>query len=223
MLCRMKGRVLAGGAAALFFISSCAGQTARPVAPVADDRWAQRDAWQRPAEVMDALNVKQGSVVADVGCNDGYFTFHLAQRVGVQGKVYAEDIEYKPLSKLSARAFKEHLPQIEIVLGAKDDPHLPVAALDAVLVVDAYHEMEQFDAMLQGMFRSLKAGGLLGIIDRKADAGQPRKYYLEHHRIPEGLVREDAARNGFQLVRQEAGFTVKGDSGDYFFLVFRKP
>lgn len=184
---------------------------------------AKRDAWQRPAEVMDTLEIKPGSAVADVGCGDGYFTFHFAERVGSNGKVYAEDIDYKVLSKISARAFKEKIGQIELVQGSESDPRLPAAALDAILVVNAYHEMDKYDDMLQAMSRALRPGGLLGIIDRKARPGKTHPQYHERHQIPEELVRQDVERNGFLFLRKERGFTNPDRNRKFYFLVFQKP
>jgi ubiquinone/menaquinone biosynthesis C-methylase UbiE len=185
--------------------------------------FAKRDAWQRPEEVMDKLGIKPGSVVADVGCGSGYFTFHLASRVGEAGKVYAEDIESEVLEKLQSRVTKEHLKQVEIVQGTPDDPFLPDGKVDVILIVNAYHEMKNYDAMLSGMYRALKPDGLLGIIDHEATGGQARSEYQDQHRIPEQLVREDTARNGFHFLRSERGFESSDSGKKYFFLVFEKP
>src|SRR5215475_5527696 len=106
---------------------------------VPQDDWKARDRWERPEEVMDAVGVKAGSTVADVGAGEGYFTFHLAERVGTTGKVYAEDILEDRLEKIRALAAERKLTQIETVLGAADDPRLPAERMDAVLVVNAYH------------------------------------------------------------------------------------
>lgn len=218
------GKVFSGRLGALLIMAALAAPPLCHAAQKQDDvgeKWAKRDAWQHPSEVMDALGLKAGSVVGDVGCGEGYFTFHFASRVGPQGKVYAEDIDYKVLNKISDRAFKEKLGQIEEILGSDRDPRLPATGLDAILVVDAFHEMHNYDDMLQGMYLALKPGGLLGIIDRKAEPGQPRSNYFEHHRIPEKLTQEDATRNGFRLLRKEAGFTTP--ERNYFFLLFQKP
>lgn len=182
-----------------------------------------RDAWQRPEAVMDALGIKPGSAVADIGAGGGYFTFHLAQRVGPKGKVYAEDILEHEVNKIRERAAKEKLPQIEAILGAKDDPKLPETSLDAVLIVNAYHEMREHDAMLRAVFRALRPGGLLAIIDAPAAPGEAREKYYDRHRIPEQFVREDTAHNGFSFVQQEPGFNSPERGRDYFFLIFRKP
>lgn len=186
-------------------------------------RFAERDAWQRPEEVMDELGIKAGSVVADVGCGSGYFTFHFAARVGAEGKVYAEDVESGVLGKIQARATQEKLKQIEVVQGTADDPFLPSGKLDAILVMNAYHEMKNDDAMLGGMFKALKPGGLLAIIDHEAEPGKPRSEYQEAHRIPAELVREDLARNGFRFVRSEPGFLSADTHKNFFFLIFQKP
>lgn len=187
------------------------------------DEWKARDAWQKPEEVMNALEIKAGSAVADVGAGGGYFTFHLAARVGTGGKVYAEDILENELNKIRERAAKENLTQIKTIHGTKDDPQLPAESLNAILVVNAYHEMREYDAMLRGMLRALKPSGLLGVIDAPTQPGEPREKYFERHRIPEQLLREDAARNGFAFVRKEPGFNPPEGDRNYFFLIFRKP
>ena len=192
------------------------------VALAGQDDGKARDAWQRPEAVMDALGIKPGSVVGDIGAGGGYFTFHLAQRVGPKGKVYAEDILEDEVNKIRERAAKEKLSQIETVLGAKDDPKLPEGSLDSVLIVNAYHEMREHDAMLRAVFRALKPGGLLAIIDAPAAPGEPREKYYDRHRIPEQFVRDDTAHNGFTFVRQEVGFNSPESGRDYFFLIFKK-
>ncbi len=185
------------------------------------DEWSKRNTWQRPDEVMGALGAKPGSTVADVGAGQGYFTFHLAARVGPSGKVYAVDVDGKPLSKLRQRAEKEKLLQIETVLGVADDPRLPSESVHSVLVVNAYHEMREADAMLRGIRRALKPGGVLVIIDREDKPREPRSVYQQRHKIPEELVREDVARQGLEFVRKLPD--LKDSYGNsWFFLVFQK-
>jgi len=202
----------------LLAVLSCA---AKPLSGQDDSK--ARDLWQKPKEVMDALGIKEGSIVGDIGAGGGYFTFHLAARVGPKGKVYAEDILEDEVAKIRERAAKEGLTQIVAVLGAKEDPRLPAESLNAILVVNAYHEMREHDAMLGAILRALKPGGSLGIIDAPAKPGEPRESYFERHRIPEQFVREDAARCGFTFVRQEPGFNPPDNDRNYFFLIFEKP
>ena len=213
-------RVSAVLSLALVFLQPARLQPARPSAQNAG---AERDAWQRPDEVMDALGIKAGSVVADIGCGAGYFTFHLAARVGPKGKVYAEDVKEDRLAQVRSRAKEEGWKQIETFSGADDDPRLPLASVDVVMIVDAYHEMRDCDAMLEAVFRTLKPGGLLALIDGAADPGRPRDEYYEHHRMPEQTEREDAERNGFRFVRERPGFTRTDDKKEYYFMIFEKP
>ena len=190
---------------------------------LSQDDWKARDQWEKPEQVMDVLGIRAGSVVADVGAGEGYFTFHLAARVGATGKVYAEDIRDDRLGEIRSRAGKQKLTQIEAVRGETDDPRLPAEQMDVVLISNAYHEMRDYDKMLQAIFRALKPGGLLAIIDAPAKAGEPRESYYDRHRIPEEFVREDTARNGFNFLRQEPTLTPPDNDRTYFFLIFQKP
>jgi predicted methyltransferase len=216
-----KGLTFAG--AALLSVASLVGLLRLHAAQDDKARFAARDAWQRPQEVMDKLGIKPGSVVADVGCGSGYFTFQFAARVGPQGKVYAEDVESDVLRKIHKRAMEEQLNQIEIIQGTAEDPQLPAGQLDVILAMNAYHEMRDYDSMLRGMSRALKPGGLLAIIDHEAATGEPRSTYQEGHRIPAELVREDLARNGFTFLRSEPGFLSSDTHKNFFFLIFQKP
>jgi predicted methyltransferase len=189
----------------------------------ADTEWGKRDAWQRPAEVMDALGIRAGSVVADVGAGGGYFTFHLASRVGPHGKVYAEDILDSQVEKIRERAKREGLPQVETILGSQSDPKLPPGALDAILLVLTYHEMENYDAMLDGIAGALKPAGLLAVIDPQGDPNQSRSSYAKEHKMSKELVLEDAARHNLRFVREADGFVSADDNSHLFFLIFEKP
>lgn len=191
----------------------------------AQEEGPKRDAWQRPAEVMDALGIAPGSAVADVGCGDGYFVPHLARRVGAEGAVFAEDIEQKPLDTVRRRMEKEKLRNVRLIHGTAVDPQLPENSLDAVLVVNAYHEFIEYDAMMKGMLRALKPGARLGIIDAAGDERRTRVEHQEHHTITEKLVMEDAARNGLRFRSKEKGFhRPEGSSrNDFFFLIFERP
>ena len=102
---------------------------------------ADRDTWNRPAEVIGALALSAGGTVADVGAGAGYFTLKLSRTVGPSGTVYAIDINPTTVSDLRARVAAERLANVTVSLGRVDDPGLPDGALDAVLISDAYHEM----------------------------------------------------------------------------------
>lgn len=198
--------------------------TSLSLLPTASSGADPRDRWQRPREVMDTLGVRAGSVVADVGSGDGYFAFHLARRVGPKGRVLAVDIAEDPVRALREAALRRRLGQIQPVLGAADEPRLPAAALDAILVVNAYHEMTAHDAMMSAFARALKPGGRLGIIDKRAAPGESRSAYAARHVLPAEIVREDAERHGLAFVREARGFVRPRRGGeDWYFLVFTRP
>ena len=174
---------------------------------------------------MDAMGLRVGNSVADVGSREGYFTFHLAERVSATGKVYAIDISEKPLRKIRDRAKRENLTQIETILSKSNDPMLPAGSADAILVMNAYHEFHNYDEMMQGMFKGLRSGGLLAIIDSPIERSDSRKTYHDKHDIPREVVKEDAARAGFRFLRELPGFTRPGRRGgtEFYFLLFEKP
>jgi SAM-dependent methyltransferase len=133
-----------------------------------------REAWQKPNQVMDALRVADGSVVADIGAGGGWFTIRLARRVGQHGKVYAVDVQRLMIEAIERRVQREGLADtVQAKLGGFDDPGLPAGALDAVLIVDALPEMDNPVVLLRNVARSLKPQGRIGIIDYREGEGGP--------------------------------------------------
>jgi len=133
-----------------------------------------RDSWQRPDQIMDALAIADGSVVADLGAGGGWFTVRLARRVGPGGRVYAEDIQRQMIESIERRVKREGFAgRVITVLGTARDPKLPERTLDAALFVDAYHEIEHPVALLRNLARSLKPGGRIGIVDFTSEGGGP--------------------------------------------------
>lgn len=207
----------------LLNVGSVAPTSAGPAQPPSEtERSRTRDAWQRPEDVFDGLAIKANSRVADVGSGSGYFSLRLAERVGRGGRVYAVDVNVESLQQLRTRAEREGLTQLETIHGASNDPHLP-DGLDAVLIVDAYHEFRDYDAMLQAIRRALVPGGRLVIIDGDGPAGRPRTDYHRLHRLPSALVREEAVANGFVFKGERPGFTDRAYDKQMYFLVFEKP
>jgi len=204
----------------LLAISLAAAVTSSAQQESAYDR--NRDSWQRPSEVFEGMGLKPGQRVADIGCGHGYFTFRLAARVGGEGKVFAVDTDVEALDKLRVRKEREKLGQIEPIIGDSADPHLP-ANLDAVLIVDSYHEFREYEQMMQAVFRSLKPGGRLVIIDGEAGTGRPRTEYHRLHRIPEETVRQEIARQGFAFLESRPGFFDAEYDKKFYFLIFEKP
>lgn len=160
-----------------------------------------RDLWQRPDQIMDAMGVADASVVADVGAGSGWFTIRLARRVGPRGVVFAQDVQREMLDAVARRVQREGLTNVRTVLGRGSDPRLPAGALDAVLIVDTYHELDDPDSMLRNIARALKPQGRVGVIDFKHDGLGPGPA-LEDRVDPEQVVR-DAEAAGLRLVRRE--------------------
>lgn len=160
-----------------------------------------RDAWQRPDQIMDALRVGDGSKVADLGAGSGWFTIRLARRVGPNGVVYAEDIQRQMIEAISRRVAREGLANVaKTVLGEPNDPKLP-APVDAVLIVDAYHEVDQPVVLLRNIARYLLPGGRIGIVDFTREGGGPGPP-MEDRVDPERVIR-DADAAGLVLESRE--------------------
>lgn len=160
-----------------------------------------RDEWQRPEKIMDALGIGEGSVVADLGAGSGWFTIRLAQRVGPNGLVWAEDIQPQMLEAIDRRKGRYGLKNIQTKLGTADDPRLPKNALDAALIVDAYHEMERPVVLLRNLAGSLKPDGRVAIINAKKDGGGPGPP-MEERVDPERVIR-DAEAAGLRLLSRD--------------------
>ena len=160
-----------------------------------------RDAWQRPDQIMDALQIAEGSVVADLGAAGGWFTVRLSRRVGPNGKVYAEDIQSLMIEAIERRIKREGLSNVITKLGTAVDPHLPEASMDAVLIVDTYHEIEEPVTLLKNVARSLKPAGVIGIVNHKKDGAGPGPAMDE--RVDPEQVIADAKAAGLELRRHD--------------------
>jgi len=163
-----------------------------------------RDQWQRPDQIMDALGVAEGSIVAELGAAGGWFTLRLARRVGPNGLVYAEDIQPAMLEAINRRMQNENLANVKPVLGTPSDPRLP-EGLDAVLIADAFHEMDDppglIVTLLANVARSLKPQGRLGVVDWTPGSGGPGP--AADQRVNPDTVIASARSAGLQLVGRE--------------------
>lgn len=159
-----------------------------------------RDQWQKPDLIMDALGIAEGMTVADLGAGSGWFTIRLARRVGPNGRVYAEDIQREMVEAVSRRVERERLTNVVTVLGTEKDPRLP-SPVDAVLIVDAYHEMDDPIALLRNVVGRLKPQGRVGVVDFLPGGGGPGPA-PEERVNPDGVIRTAAAA-GLQLIDRE--------------------
>lgn len=159
--------------------------------------------------VMDLLDITPGKTVADIGAGSGWFTVRAARRVTDTGMVYAVDINPEAIRYIDARVQKEGLHNVKTILSKSDDPELPAAKVDAVLLLKTYHEVANPIALLRNLRASLRPGAKVGIIDRNGNG--------ENHGVGRDIVMKEAAEAGFVLPSHYD--FVKGDGMDYF-LVF---
>lgn len=184
--------------------------------------WAERDKWQKADELISLLKIKQGSHVADVGSHEGYMTFKLARKVGSKGVVYAVDLDQGKLDKIKQRATENNIGQIRTIKGRDDDPLLPVNALDAVLILDTYHEMDDHDDILQHIKASLKMGGRLLLCEPIADSRRSlsRTEQEQKHELALEFALDDLKKAGFEIVYQKDKYINRAkEKGDNMWVI----
>ena len=167
-----------------------------------------REKYQRPSDVLKALEISPGDWVADVGAGNGYYARHMADLVGPTGKVFGEDIDDHAVETMRKRVKGSDLRNVEVVKGAEDDPKLPENSLTAVLVMNAYHHFANPQAMLNHILLALKPGGRLVIGDysNPVHRSQSRAYQLNIHEIDPELVQSEVVSAGFQVVERKNPF-----------------
>jgi predicted methyltransferase len=183
---------------------------------------AERDLWQRPVDILQALDLRSGDVVVDLGCGSGYFTLKLSSPVGRGGRVIAEDIRRLPLMFLWYRVLLRRDHNVEIVLGGPTDPHLP-SGVDAVLILNTYHELPDGRAILSRVSQALMSGGRLVVVDRSPRTGEGSTA-LSSHEVSAERVARDLREADFEIVSREDHF-IERDPGNetWWLLAARKP
>lgn len=156
-----------------------------------------RDEWQQPERVMDALSIADGARVADLGAGGGWFTIRLARRVGPNGIVYAEDVQTPMIEAIKRRVEREGLLNVQTILGGFVDPKLPGGELHAALLVNLYPQIQEPVALLKNVRLSLRANGRLGIVDFKPGQFGPGP---DDNRVAPETVIRDAAAAGLRLI-----------------------
>ena len=178
------------------------GRIFAPVMGVGGAGWLERperEDEEAPSKALDALQLKPGMVVADIGAGSGYYTSRMARRVGPSGRVYATDIQQGMIDLLDRRIQSEGLANVTSVLGAMDDPKLPANSIDLAIMVDVYHELQQPQLFLQRLKPAFKPGGRLVLLEfRKEDSKVP---ILEVHKMSVAEVKQELEAEGFALDR----------------------
>jgi ubiquinone/menaquinone biosynthesis C-methylase UbiE len=169
---------------------------------------AERDGWQRPVEIIKALDVGPGSVVVDLGSGAGYFTLKLSGTVGPKGRVIAVDLRQLSLLFLRVRAFRQGNRNVDINVGTVDNPYLQPESADAVLIANTFHELSEPKAILTHVSRALRPGGRLVVVDR---LGRPDS------------VATQLREAGFNITRREESFIHQSGDEVWWLIAANKP
>jgi len=180
------------------------------------EKWAkvfddpERDAWQKPHDVIQALALKPDAIVADIGAGTGYFSVRFAHMLP-QGRVYGVDTEPGMVKHLADRAKREGLKNVTAVAAKPGDPRLPEKA-DLIILVDVYHHVEDRERYFRQLQNSLKPGGRVAVIDFRMDSpvGPPKSARIEPQR-----VKDEMKRVGYALAQEHAFLP------NQYFLVFQ--
>ncbi len=177
-----------------------------------------RDVWQKPDQIMDALGIADGSRVADIGAGGGYFTVRLSRRIGPHGIVWAEDVQPAMLEAIERRVAKDlskDIHNVRTVKGSSVDPMLPAGSVDAAIILEAYQEIQYGNPLLflQNVRKALREGGRVGIIDYKKAGGGPGP---DGGRPDPETVISVAEKAGLRLLKRETFLPFQ------FFLIFVK-
>ncbi|MCB2049301.1 MAG: class I SAM-dependent methyltransferase [Novosphingobium sp.] len=165
---------------------------------------AQRDSVNEAQQVMDMARIQPGMTVADIGAGEGYYTVRLAERVGKEGRVVAQDIDEEALRQLGIRIERERLDNVSIRRGAADDPRLPAASFDRVFLVHMYHEVTEPYAFLWRLRDAMRPDGKIIVVETDRPSGQ--------HGLPPTLLFCEFKAVGYEL----GAFVQKPEINGYY-------
>jgi len=159
----------------------------------------ERDSEERPQLVIDALEIKPGQTIADLGAGSGYYSFRIAPLVGQQGEVLAIDVEPRMLRIVAERAKQAGVANVTTVLSAASDPNLPADSVDLLFMVDVYHELAfPFEMMVQ-VREALKPGGRVALIEYRAE--DPKVMIKAVHKMSERQIVRELEAAGFRHLK----------------------
>jgi len=163
----------------------------------------ERDQYQKPRQVIEALNLKPGLTVAALGSGSGYFTRRFIEAVTETGKVYAIDVEPEMLKYTEESIVHMHRSYTaEFILARPDSPKLPYESIDLLFVCNTYHHLEERAKYFSDTKSSLKPGGRIAIIDFHQDERSGNLGFPKHHLVPQETVIAELTDAGYKLVRE---------------------
>lgn len=175
---------------------------------------AERDQWQRPADILQALELKAGDVAVDFGSGSGYFALKLSSTVGPSGKVYAVDLRKLSLTFLWLRTIRRQQRNIDLTPAGPEEAHLPGSLADAVLVLNTYHELSNAPMALDQIALCLRPGGRLVVVD---------PVHTGHGELRPDSAADQLRQRGFQIVRRDDRFIEQPRGEPWWIIVARKP
>lgn len=163
----------------------------------------ERDRDQKPAQVVEALGLKPGMAVADLGSGSGYFTRRFVEAVTDTGKVYAVDVEPEMLAYVQESIVHMHIPYTaEFILARPDSPKLPFESVDLIFVCNVYHHLENRPTYFADTRSALKPGGRIAIVDFYHDERSGDVGFSKDHLVPRETTIEEMAKAGYRLINE---------------------
>ena len=162
------------------------------------DAWeARHNAMQPPERVMDAIGVEPGWTVAEIGAGRGRYVVHMAQRVGPEGKILANDIDKGALDYLEQRCERDGIPNVVTILGELTDPRLPRDSCDMIYVINSYHHFDEPVELMLNAIPALKPGGIMVIIEHDPEKAPD----MGNHSTARDVLLGQMENAGYELVR----------------------
>lgn len=170
-----------------------------------ENDWKERDEWMKVGNIFEMAGVEEGNVVADIGCHQGYLSIRLAKFIGETGKVYSVDVREDRLNKLNDIATERGIGNIHTILGDYDDPKLKEQSIDVAFIIDAYHEMTDYEQILLNVKKALKPNGRILVLEKLKSKmiGKSRQEQIIGHTIAPEFVESELKEAGFTIIQLE--------------------
>ncbi len=180
------------------------------IAQYTKEDWKDRNSWMHVPKLFELAEIGEGDYVADIGCHEGYLTFHLAKQVGEKGKVFAVDVVDYRLNELRTHLKESDINNVKVILGDYDNPKLSANSLDAVLLVDTYHEIENYKKVLSHVKKALKPTGRLLVLEKLKEPhkDKDRDAQATAHTLSSVYVKEELEQAGFSIVEEIPDFGI---------------
>jgi ubiquinone/menaquinone biosynthesis C-methylase UbiE len=156
---------------------------------------------QPPDKVLDAIGIKEGMTIGEIGAGKGRYAVLLAERVGNSGKIYANDINKKSLDYLENRCKHSDIRNIETIFGTVTDPKFPLESLDLAFMINTYHHLDQPVELMKNIKPGLKSNGILAIVEHEPTKSE--RVSCDHCSTPKDVLIKQAVQAGYELIRIE--------------------